>query len=465
MRQWCSRRLLSRVLRADEALVSLPPNVGTCAVYRNVLTMEEEEIIYEELSRVLQKEGQPSPLEGSAPAEQLIKHTYLEMFGTEKEWTEVRNWQKKEVRRLPGLMWTPTLLRILRDIAPSLLGDLPDTARVVEHQFPGYEMHVEHPTVGCSFLYFNLLSDTVLDFDDESTNRQGQVFLPSRSLLHVSGEARWGFRFGERAEEVHTFTLSNGTRRVVDTDMRLSIQLWKLNANLLDGRLLQERIEDSIEMVSKRMAEEAAAKRTAKQDEEEALEALQLPGNDIPSFAGIATSPNPMESFVVAAMEQSSKRGPLGGDLTQASGASDSTSTESPTMGDIQGDYGRHKKQFANVYGILQDMKAMQDAGQPMNDLWLTKKMREGASVNDEKDRREGFDPQDIEGTWDKVDAKARFYKAKLKTMDYDGTAFLNSTMPDVSQETPLDMRSTIRKIAPYVKDGEKLLSSLPQAR
>ncbi|CAJ1035685.1 hypothetical protein Q4I32_007201 [Leishmania shawi] len=456
---------LARVLSADASLVSLPPNVQRCEVFRNVLSLDEEELIYAELGRVLQREGQTTIWRGSTPEDKVIKHVYLEMFGTEKEFTEVKNWQKKEVCHLPGLLWSPTLLRVLMDVAPPLIGGMPDTARVVEHHVPGYEMHVEHPTVGTGFLYFNLLSDTVLDFDDESTGRRGQVLLPARALMCASGEARWGFRFGEKTEEMHTYVLANGTSIRVETDMRLSVQVWKLNSNLLDGRLLQERLEDSLEMAGKRVAEEPAKRRELEKGPEEAATALQPPDVQTPSLTTAVDPQRPLDLFLAAAMESVSGKGVLGGDLAQSEGGlASGQAGAKKTMGDIRQNYGQYKQQFSKAYNILQDMKVMQDSGQPINDLWLKQKITESSSVDAEKDFQDGFDPSNIEGTWDNVDAKARFYKAKLKMMDYDGTAFLNSRMPDISQDAPLDMRSTIRKMAPHVKDGDKILASLPNS-
>ncbi|KPA84431.1 putative mitochondrial hypothetical protein [Leptomonas pyrrhocoris] len=463
-------RLLARTLVADASLVALPPTVRRCDVFRSVVSLEEEEQIYAELGRVLQREGQTVVWEGSTPQDKVIKHIYLEMFGTEKEFTEVKNWQKKEVRRLPGLLWSPTLLRVLGEVAPPLLGTMPDTARVVEHEIPGYEMHVEHPTVGTAFLYLNLLCDTVMDFDDESTGRYGQAFLPSRSLMCVSGEARWGFRFGERTEELHTFTSRSGARRRVETDLRLSVQMWKLSPNLLDCRVLQERLEESIAMAGQRLAEETAERRAAEKDRAEAIEALTPPNVQTPTLTTGSAVQRPADSFLAAALASASGTGLLGGDLAHAQGSGGSTAlgdrkTGKKSMSDIRQDYGQYKQQFANVYGILQDMKVMQDSGQPINDMWLKKKMTESSQIDPEKDREDGFDPENIEGTWDTVDAKARFYKAKLKTMDYDGTAFLNSRMPDISKDAPLDMRATISKMAPHVKDGEKILASLPNTK
>lgn len=66
-------------------------------------------------------------------------------------------------------------------------------------------------------------------------------------------------------------------------------------------------------------------------------------------------------------------------------------------------------------------------------------------------DLNNGFDPSNIQKTWDRAETKAMFYKSKLKKMDYDGTAFLNSSMPDVTKDAPLDMQATIQKVKPLV--------------
>ncbi|EPY31688.1 hypothetical protein STCU_03330 [Strigomonas culicis] len=402
-------------------------------------------------------------LEGSTPDNKTVKHTYLELFGTEKEFTEVKNWKKKEVRRLPGLVWSPTLLALMRKLGPSLIGSVPDTGRVVEHNMPGYEMHVEHPTVGSRFVYLNLLSDTVLQFDDESTGREGHVYLPSRSLMCVSDEARWGFRFGERSEDCHTFKTKHGVRRQIDTDLRLSVQLWKLSPGLLDSRFLQERLEESIAMVGKGLSKEAAKAREKEREEQEAHEAL-LPFKDTMYAIDPAVASDPLRGFLSSAFEKKKATGLLGGDLESDGEDKPVRSSAKKSIGDVKEDYEKYKDQFTSIQGILQDMKSMQDAGQPINDLWLQKKIREKSNADPEMDAEAGFDPSNVEGTWDKVDAKARFYKEKLKKMDYDGTAFLNSRMPDISQDAPLDMRTTITKIAPHVKDGDKILASLPQS-
>ncbi|RNE98249.1 hypothetical protein TraAM80_08900 [Trypanosoma rangeli] len=169
----------------------MPVGVGCVEVYRNAVSSRDEDVIWDELNLVLEREGQKVLSERSTPQNKTVNHTYLEMHG-DQNFTEVKSWQGKEIRRLPGLVWSPTFMTWLRDVAPSLLGFMPDTARVAEHNLPDYEMYIEHPTVGCCFLYVSLLSDAVLLFDDEATGRGGQVFLPQRSLMRCLGEARWG---------------------------------------------------------------------------------------------------------------------------------------------------------------------------------------------------------------------------------------------------------------------------------
>ncbi|AAQ16046.1 uncharacterized protein TEOVI_000440000 [Trypanosoma equiperdum] len=448
---WRITRLCCKQLIRDESLVSLPPAVHRLEVYRNAVSVDCEERICAELGLLLQREGHTAFAEGSTPQQKIVKHTYLELHGAHKDFTEVKSFQRKETRRLPGLLWSPTLVSWMNEVVPRVrvfpVGVMPDTARVVEHNMTGYEMHMEHPTVGCSFLYLSLLSDTVLTFDDEATGRYGEVFLPQRALMCCSGEIRWGWRFGEQSREVHTFVNASGVRRVVEPDLRLSVQLWKFTPQLLDARLLQDRVEESMKQreaeESNEVVETIAVDR--KKNEEE--------------HKGSASS---HALFSALAEKGASGTGPLGGEYVEGrTQACKGVEGKSMTMEDIGRDYNTYKQQFQNVHGVLQEMKALQDAGQPINDMWLRKRILDGQK-DDNHDAQDGFDPNDVEGTWDRVDAKARFYKARLKGMDYDGTANSNSSMPDVTEDAPLDMKKTIQKIAPLVKDGDKILASLP---
>ncbi|RNF04140.1 uncharacterized protein Tco025E_08015 [Trypanosoma conorhini] len=434
---WRLTRWLCFRLTPDPSLVVMPASVGGVEVYRNAVSSRDENVIWDELSLVLEREGQKVLSERSSPQNKTVKHTYLEMHG-EQQFTEVKSWQRKEVRRLPGLVWSPTLMAWLRGVAPTLLGSMPDTARVVEHNLPGYEMHIEHPTVGGCFLYLSLLSDTVLSFDDEATGRRGQVFLPQRSMMRCFGEARWGWRFGEQPSATHTFLSAAGVRRVVEPDMRLSVQLWKFTPQLLDARLLQDRVEESVRHLEREKL---------RADVEQAEEACESPQLDFTAVSG----------------DETTGGGPLGGDYVAGPSPQPGGGAK-VTMETIGKDYDTYKQKFQHVHGVLQEMKTLQDAGQPINDMWLRRKILDGQGGT-EHDKSDGFDAEDVEGTWDRVDARARFYKARLKGMDYDGSANLSSAMPDVTEDAPLDMKKTIRKIAPLVKDGEKILASFPGAQ
>ncbi|ORC87279.1 uncharacterized protein TM35_000232500 [Trypanosoma theileri] len=439
----CSSRLIP-----DPSLVSLPAGVGCVNVYRNAVSSRDEGRIWDELNLILEREGQKAFSELSSPQNKIVKHTYLEMHG-EQQFTEVKSWQRKEVRRLPGLVWSETLMSSLRDLAPVLLGVMPDTARVVEHNIPGYEMHIEHPTVGCCFLYLSLLSDTVLSFDDEATGRCGQVLLPQRSLMCCSGELRWGWRFGEQPKSKHTFVSPSGVRRVVEPDLRLSVQLWKFTPQLLDARMLQDRVEQSI-----RHMEEKTKNETSNIHETNFSAEVEVKEE---------TSISPQMDITAVSSQETTGMGPLGGDYVTGGGGVPSLhkSNSKTTMNTIENDYNSYKKQFHNVHSVLKEMKALQDTGQPINDMWLKQKVL-GGQKDIQDDTNDGFDAGDVEGTWDRVDAKARFYKARLKGMDYDGNANLERVMPDVTEDAPLDMKKTIRKIAPLVKDGEKILANFP---
>lgn len=512
-----SRLLLGRELRHDTNLVHLPQNVKRCEVFRGAISMEEQERIHMEWWEVLEKEGQQQVI-GSSNVNKEVKNTFLDIYG-DKKFTEVKSNQKREVSRLPGFTWSPTMNTILKERLMPLVRDrqewkiqhkgvrigdeafvtgvslatsfpeddpkiLPDMGRVVEHSLPGYEMHVEHPTVGSFFLYLNLLSDTVLIFDDEATGRQGNVYLPAGSVMYVAEEARWGFRFGEVSELCHTFITPSGTHKRVETDLRLSIQLWKFQPGLLGYDSLQSRLDDALEVVEKKMLqthEKEKNEKTVKhdahldtlKDRKEAIEALRNMSQK--SFADVykgnsanAASPSSFSSsFLSPTMSETGELhggGLLGGDMPDTRPPDSSSFSAESLLKGVKGDFHVHRTQFTKIQGVLEEMKLMQQKGQPVNDMWMKQKITENNVEDAERDAKEGYDPNDVEGSWDKVDGKAKFYKAKLRSMDYDGAAFLHSRMPDISEDAPLDMKSTIAKMVPHVRGGEKMLKNLPQS-
>lgn len=512
-----SRLLLRRELRCDASLVNLPQNVKRCEVFRGAISMEEQERIHMEWWEVLEKEGQQQVI-GSSNANKEVKNTFLDIYG-EKKFTEVKSNQKREVSRLPGFTWSPTMNSILKERLMPLVRDrqqwkmqrkearnsgetfstdaslaasspadalniLPDMGRVVEHSLSGYEMHVEHPTVGSFFLYLNLLSDTVLIFDDEATGRHGNVYLPAGSVMYVAEEARWGFRFGELSELWHTFITPSGTHRRVETDLRLSIQLWKFQPGLLGCDSLQSRLDDALEVVEKKLLLTHDKEKVAEnmeqdtqldklKDTKEAIEALRSMNQK--SFAdvykgnsaNVASTASISSSFLSPTVPKSGElpgSGLLGGDMPDTRPPDSSSLSAKSLLKNVKGDFHVHRTQFTKIQGVLEEMKLMQQKGQPVNDMWMKQKITENNVEDAERDAKEGYDPNDVEGSWDKVDGKAKFYKAKLRSMDYDGTAFLHSRMPDISEDAPLDMKSTIVKMVPHVRGGEKMLKNLPQS-
>ncbi|CCW69359.1 unnamed protein product [Phytomonas sp. Hart1] len=110
-------------------------------------------------------------------------------------------------------------------------------------------------------------------------------------------------------------------------------------------------------------------------------------------------------------------------------------------------------------------MKALGDAGGPIDDNYLKKKIQDATAGDPACDHADGFDAEDVEGTWERAAAKARFYKDKMQKMDYDGTAYRDRRMPDITNAAPLEMRQTAEKIAPHIPGAEELLRSFPKAR
>lgn len=418
-------------LNSDTSLVSLPSSVNRCAVFRNVVSEYEEQLIWEELSRVLAKEGQNYHAEPTKVDAKVLRNTYVDLHG-DRDFTELKNWRKQEKKALPGMVWTPTVVRLAEGLGKELLGVVADTARVVEHHLPGYELHTEHPTVGSAFLYLSLLSDTVLEFDDEASGRVGQVYLPQRSLMVVSGEARWGWRFGEHPTTKKVFR--NGSFvKTVRPDLRLSVQLWRFNPALIDRRSLQDDLEEAVRQAEARLLE------------------IEQKGQQATTSA---------DKPIIEHVPPAEGSGMLGGDLVPVK----SQPKRQKSLAELEADMQKYKKSFSQVQGVLKEMKTMQDSGKHISEDWIGEKMRTTQHTNVDMDDEYGYDPKDPEKSWDEADKKARFYKAKLKSMDYDGSAAAKESSFNINTDevAPLDVKDTISKLAPHMKDGDKILSELP---
>ena len=298
-------------------LVDLPEAVSPgCILYgHGVLSMSDEARLYQELRPVLERQGELSYVmtgrkltqaEGAgdsrkSPAAQVTKHDGAgdpasntqhrgpqesrtgrngddsDAVGTRpvrnvaadlhgfSDFTEARDWRTMNTRKIPGLKWSPTLLKFAQTIGKELLGVVPDSAQIVEHHLPGFEMHTERPVIGPQFLLLNLLNPCIVSFDDEATGRQGAMYMNARSVARISGELRWGWRFGERMADEHEereFRPSQAStlgkrppapRRpmILQTDLRVSIVLFKMTASLLDQRKLLEQVDDAWDIAAK----------------------------------------------------------------------------------------------------------------------------------------------------------------------------------------------------------------------
>jgi hypothetical protein len=460
----------SSSLKHDASLVNLPPGVESCKVFRNVVNDYDEELIIEELARIVPKEGQSYYADPTKVNDKVLRNIYLELFGFQ-DFAETKNWRrKKEQQRIPGLVWSPTLVeKVAHGLGKELLGGVvPDGARVVEHHLPGYEMHTEHPSMGRAFLYLNLMADTIITFDDEPTQRKGEVYLPQRSLMVCSGELRWGWRIGEHPQRGRVFRGPNGAvgkRLSEDPEMRLSIQLWKFDPNLVDRRQLQDDLEAAIEeakvksatLAAEKAAQVAQKKLDGTEGQEEKL-TFTLPPKLKQQLAEGATG-SPVKSGRAAAGVEQFKVGTLGGDLA----AQEKMTKTKKSMPDLQNDLTMYRQSMSNVQLLMKDIQGKQNSNEPMSTEWLKEQadaVRSKASADLDTDY--GFDPSNPEKAWDDVDRRAREYKHKIKDMNYDGDKSREAKSFDLGfdpeVEAPLDIKETLNRLMPHMKDGEQVV-------
>lgn len=461
-------------LHSDPTLVSLPDGTSGCHVFRNVVSEYDEQLISEELSRIMAKEGQSHYADPSKVDQKVVRNVYLELYG-DRDFTELKNWKKKETQRVPGLVWSPTVLRLTEQVGNAILGvDKVDSARVVEHQLPGYEMHVEQPTVGKSFLYLNLLSDAVLTMDDEATGRCGQVYLPQRSMMLMSGEARWGWRFGEHPVRRQVFVGPTGLKKVVTPDVRLSIQLWKFDVGMVDRRKLQDELELALKEAEKQAQGVKRQEEREKQLKAEKGEGPAMEGESVEGSESLFSLPPRLKEQLMGKDPKSSDaftkpnqtgQGSLGGDMK----VDNRTKTGvKKTMADLDTDMKRYRRSFDSVQSTLKELKTMNDTNQPLTDDWIQQKMRTQSATAD-LDADYGFDPSDTEKAWDEADRTARFYKQRLKSMNYDGDQQREAKPIDVGFDpdvmAPLDVKHTVEKLVPHMKDGQGLQQQMNSMR
>ena len=371
--------------RFDPSLVHLPDAVQSCCrVYRNFVDSDREACIWEELTPLLVKDGETAYDVPSKVEEKVVRNVSVDLYGFEN-FQKVRDFNKMQTKNIPGLPFSPTLVEVMKKDLPWVMNGLQcDSARIVEHHRPGYEMHVESPTVGPIFAYLSLLSDTVMSFDNEAARESGNVLVPARSLMIVSGALRWGWRFGERTTSVHQF----GSRKIAP-EYRLSLQMWKAAHGMADRQALTESGTRSI----------ASAQAENKDSQHE--ETLRLLRN-------AAQDPSQVLNEVA---ERDKGRGLLGGDYVE--GSDDGKKT-------LQGsanNFAQTKSDFGRFAQTIQFAEEKRTRGEEVSEDWLKTQfgMIEGAGPD-----RDGFDVNNPEASWGGVETKAMYYRAKLKDMKYD---------------------------------------------
>lgn len=302
--------------QASHNLVDLPDDVASgCLVFRNIVTPDEENALWMELKHVLERQGEEvcakpnmgnlnnekkssssssgmksghsndnsnstSGANGQRPAaaeddNKVVRNVSADLHGFD-EFIEAKDWKTEKVRKFPGLRWSPTLAHIARTIGKDLLGVIPDTALVMEHRLPGYEMHTERPAVGSQFLILNLLSPFILRFDDEASGRYGAAMIPSRSVTRIGGELRWGWRWGqqmgvdvggngggeEEGKDIMRMSKKRGGRSFYEVDAtepRLCIVLYKMTQGLIQPRtVLTDASGDSASSTGRQMTSDGA---------------------------------------------------------------------------------------------------------------------------------------------------------------------------------------------------------------
>lgn len=548
-----SRRLAPSIrLRApDPSLVAFPnEQLASCVqVFRNAVSSDEESRIAEDLSVVMDKEGETAYAEATLHS-RTIRNRATDLHGFEPN-VKIRDWTKMTDRIVKGIVWSPTLAQFCKEVAPlalkydaalvaekkmtheeqmleltrqleekkaeeirgegegsdaqlrsakayfsgatndhpsklkpaavSLLqkplgsaaaggaemsaadkaaeamrkryenvprpkadnkgraaplpGELiiPDTAKIVEHQLPGYEMHVEQPIVGSTFLMLNLMSPTVITFDDESTNQMGEVMLPERSLMRVSGEVRWGWRLGERFDKVHIFSM---TRRHVRPTQRYSLTLFRYAKHLVDQRKLQETVEAGVKKIADTdNAERERQEAEEQQQKKKAQGAGAIDGGEHDEWKKMSEEEKKKRRESEKAEEEAfasnvlKGQGMLGGDLPTASMAmgraaqlGTSPQQTGATMSDKMKKYHGYAADLGKIGHFMQTVthKQSEAGARQLGDSEIheeLRKMRASASVTDDGYQ---YDMDSAAQTWEQMAERSQHYKQKLQQMTYD---------------------------------------------
>ena len=404
-----SRRLLAAALRHDASMVNLPAAVvDCCKLFRDVVSVDEEQALWEELQPLLEKEGQViraaashTPTSGSAngtvptasaaaspnkPPRALVRTRFLELYGfnATHEVTDMRTMKKRQVR---GMALCPTLVSIARGVGKEILGEECDAARVMEHCLPGDPLHIESPTVGSSFVLFSFIAPTVINLDSEETGQKGMVLLPERCVWHCRGALRWGWRHGETEESLHLFRSASGTVRKVPAEYRFSVQMWRHNSGMMDR---------------KGLAEEFTKQASAAMRESEA---------SLPPSAKATTTPvaAPVGSNgVVGQMREATAEGLLGGDFVRPKG-------EVKDPDDQVRKLQEGKKGIDNAMNAIREFSSRCQRGENLDEAWL----RERFGWKKEGKDEHGFDFGNPEGSFEDIENRARTAQKLFRSMNY----------------------------------------------
>jgi hypothetical protein len=467
----------------DAGLVDLPPAVaGGCGVFRNALSTAQQNRMWEELTPLLNKQGDKTHVGGTRVNEKVLRNVSVDLHGFQ-DFIEIKDWDRMTDRRVPGLCWSPALVEFVNGIGKELLGgQVADSARVMEHHLPGYEMHVEGPTIGPQFLVLNLLAPSVMSFDNEGSEERGAALLPERSVLRCSSELRWGWRIGEHFHQDQVF---KPLQRRVDADYRISIWLYKFNTDMVDRRAMSETIEAGVSNLAtqtKKQQEldhdEADEKLARAHDGGDGEDEAERPVMTMPTVESVnayvankkspqkivvakagdaaATPRKPIETLAANEEDQRERRraaaervkaereeeaafarealagsGVLGGDLPAAkaggpdpNGIRSSTSGENlkkpKNMADAQKKFVGYKQDLGRLGKVMERMSLKQEATGDVSEDWLRTELDMANGGVKPEDDPMGFEGEDGSGTWGDIEDRAQHYRGKLKAMNFD---------------------------------------------
>eukprot|EP00658_Telonema_sp_P-2_P072969 TRINITY_DN62039_c0_g1_i1.p1 TRINITY_DN62039_c0_g1~~TRINITY_DN62039_c0_g1_i1.p1 ORF type:complete len:208 (+),score=45.18 TRINITY_DN62039_c0_g1_i1:191-814(+) len=85
-------------------------------------------------------------------------------------------------------------------------------------------------------------------------------------------------------------------------------------------------------------------------------------------------------------------------------------------MGEVDKEFSRYKQDFNRITGLMSEIKHRENRGEKVDDSWL-----KGEMQFPEEGDQYGFDPENPEGTWERIEEKAKAYRDKVMSMDYYG--------------------------------------------